>query len=114
MKSLLLAATLSLAASAPAWAQAGHDHGSHTMAAPATAGTGQVDNFGEVRRVNTDTKKITIAHGPLKAFDMPAMTMAFPVKDPAMLAKVKQGDKVRFGLEKAGEDLVITRIEPAK
>jgi len=45
---------------------------------------------------------------------MPAMTMAFPVKDPAMLTKVRQGDKVRFGLEKAGEDLVITRIEPAK
>jgi Cu/Ag efflux protein CusF len=45
---------------------------------------------------------------------MPAMTMAFPVKDPAMLSKVKPGDKVRFGLEKAGEDLVITRIEPAR
>lgn len=114
MKSVLLAAALSLVAAAPAWGQAGHDHGGHTMAAPAKAGTGQVDNFGEVRRVNADTKKITIAHGPLKAFDMPAMTMAFPVKDPALLAKVKQGDKVRFGLEKAGEDLVITRIETAK
>ena len=112
MKTVLLAATLSLVASAPAWGQAGH--GGHTMAAPSKASAGQVDNVGEVRRVNNDTKKITIAHGPLKDFDMPAMTMAFPVKDPAMLAKVKQGDKIRFGLEKAGEDLVITRIEPAK
>lgn len=114
MKSVLLAATLSLVASAPAWGQAGHDHGGQTMATSSKASAAQVDNIGEVRRVNTDTKKITIAHGPLKAFDMPAMTMAFPVKDPAMLSKVKQGDKVRFGLEKAGEDLVITRIEAAK
>src|SRR5512139_2690670 len=114
MKSVLLAATLSLVAAAPAWGRAGHDHSRDTMAAAAKGSTSRVDNFGEVRRVNTETKKITIAHGPLKAFDMPAMTMAFPVKDAAMLAKVKQGDKVRFGLEKAGEDLVITRIEAAK
>ena len=114
MKSILFVATLSLVTSAPTFAQAGHDHSGHAMAAPAKANAGQVDNVGEVRRVNADTKKITIAHGPLKAYDMPAMTMAFPVKDPAMLAKVKQGDKIRFGLEKAGEDLVITRIEPAK
>ena len=112
MKPVLLAAVLSLASAAPAWAQ--HDHGSHTATAPAKAPAGQLDNSGEVKRVNTETKKITIAHGPLKAFDMPAMTMAFPVKDPAMLTKVKPGDKVRFGLEKAGEDMVITRIEPAK
>ena len=112
MKPVLLAAILSLAAAAPAWAQ--HDHGSHTMAAPAKATPGQLDNSGEVKRVNTETKKITIAHGPLKAFDMPAMTMAFGVKDPAMLTKVKQGEKVNFVLEKAGEDLVITRIEAAK
>jgi Cu(I)/Ag(I) efflux system periplasmic protein CusF len=114
MKSVLLVATLSLAVSAPAWGQAGQDHSGHTMATASRTSAGQADNLGEVRRVNTDTKKITIAHGPLKAYDMPAMTMAFPVKDPALLAKVKQGDKIRFGLEKAGEDLVITRIEPVK
>ena len=114
MKSVLLAALLSCVAAVPAWAQAGHDHTGHTMATPAKATSGPVDNTGEVRRVNADTRKITIAHGPLKAFDMPAMTMTFAVKDPAMLTKVKQGDKVRFGLEKAGEDFVITRIEPAK
>lgn len=113
MKSVLLAVLVSCVAAVPAWAQAGHDHG-HTMAAPAKATTGSVDNTGEVRRVNAETRKITIAHGPLKAFDMPAMTMTFAVKDPAMLTKVKQGDKVRFGLEKAGEDFVITRIEPAR
>ena len=95
-----------------AQAQAGHDHGHGTPAAKQTAG--EVVNTGEVKRINQDTKKITISHGPLKAFDMPSMTMAFGVKDPSMLGKVKAGDKVNFVLEKAGEDLVITRIESAR
>lgn len=69
---------------------------------------------GQVRRVNAETKRVTLAHGPLKAFDMPAMTMAFAVKDPKQLAGLKEGDKVRFALEQAGQDLVITRIEPMK
>lgn len=112
MKQLLSAVALSLAAALPVWAQAGHDHGHGTPAAKATAG--DVVNTGEVKRINKDTKKITIAHGPLKAFDMPPMTMAFGVKDPALLARAKPGDKVNFVLEKAGEDLLITRMEPAR
>ena len=69
---------------------------------------------GQVRRVNKETRRVTLAHGPMKAFDMPAMTMAFPVKDPALLANLKEGDKVRFAVEMSGENLVVTRIEPAK
>lgn len=112
MKLLLSVVAVSLAALAgPASAQAGHDHG---HGAPAAKSSTTAVNSGEVRRINADTKKITIAHGPLKAFDMPSMTMAFLVKDAALLTKVKQGDKVNFVLEKAGEDLVITRIEPAR
>ena len=113
MKHLLSAVALvSLVAASPAMAQAGHDHGHSAPAATKTAA--DVVNTGEVKRINQDTKKITIAHGPLKAFDMPPMTMAFGVKDAALLGKVKQGDKVSFVLEKAGEDLVITRIDPAR
>jgi Cu/Ag efflux protein CusF len=112
MKCILTAAVVALGAATPAFGQAGHDHG---HGAPATASSSKdVVNSGEVRRVNKDMKTITIAHGPLKAFDMGPMTMSFGVKDPALLAKVKQGDKVDFVLEKAGENLVITRIEPAR
>jgi Cu/Ag efflux protein CusF len=114
MKHFLLVAALSACATTAAWAQAGHNHGAHAMPATAKAPTGQLDNTGEVRRVNLDAKKITIAHGPLKAFDMPAMTMPFAVKDPTLLTKVKVGDKVRFALDKAGDDLVITGIETIK
>ncbi len=111
MKLSLIAAAFALAVATPALAQ--HDHSGHGAPA-ATKAAADVVNTGEIKRINKDTKKITIAHGPLKAFDMPAMTMAFGVKDPAMLTKVKQGEKVNFVLEKAGEDLVITRIEAAK
>jgi Cu/Ag efflux protein CusF len=69
---------------------------------------------GQVRRVNVDARRVTLAHGPLKAFEMPAMTMAFPVKDPKQLAGLKEGDKVRFALEPSGQDLVITRIEAVR
>jgi len=68
---------------------------------------------GEIRKVDKDAKKITIKHGPLQKLDMPAMTMVFQVKDPAMLGRVKAGDKVKFEAEKVGGAFVVTRIEPA-
>ena len=66
---------------------------------------------GEVRKVDKDAKKITIKHGPLQKLDMPAMTMVFQVKDPALLDKVKAGDKIRFDAEKVGGGFVVTKIE---
>lgn len=69
---------------------------------------------GEIRRVDRDAKKITIRHGPLQSLEMPAMTMVFQVKDPAMLDQVKVGDKVKFTAEKAGGAFTVTQIELAK
>ena len=54
----------------------------------------------EVRKVDKDAGKVTLKHGPIANLDMPAMTMVFRVKDPAMLDQVKAGDKVRFRAEK--------------
>jgi len=93
----------------PACAQAPHSH-----PAPAAKAATATLYDGEVKRVSKDTKRVTLSHGPLTGLDMPAMTMAFPVKDAAALDKLKPGDKVRFALEKAGEDLVVTRIEPVR
>jgi Cu/Ag efflux protein CusF len=39
------------------------------------------------------------------------MTMVFRVKDPAMLDKVKAGDKVKFRAEKVGGAFTITHID---
>ena len=69
---------------------------------------------GEIRKVDMDNKKVTIKHGEIKNLDMPGMTMVFQVKDPAMLTKVKTGDKVRFKAEKSGGAIVVTEIQPAK
>lgn len=68
---------------------------------------------GEIRKVDKDAKKITIKHGPLQSLDMPAMTMVFQVRDPAMLEQVKAGDKVKFQAEKVGGAFTITRLERA-
>jgi Cu/Ag efflux protein CusF len=97
---------LALALVAPAIAQqpaSGHD--SHHP-----AGLSE----GEIRKVDKSAKKITIKHGPLANLDMPAMTMVFQVKDPAMLEQVKAGDKVKFEAEKIGASYTVTRIEPSQ
>ncbi len=107
----LAAVAFTLAPALPAVAQSAAPQAPGTMAAKAA--TSEMYD-GQVRRVNKETRRVTLAHGPLKGFDMPAMTMAFPVKDPALLANLKEGDKVRFALEMSGENLVVTRIEPVK
>ena len=69
---------------------------------------------GEVRKVDKDARKITLRHAEIKQLDMPAMSMVFQVKDPAMLDKVKAGDKVKFKAENAGGAMTLTEIETVK
>ena len=69
---------------------------------------------GEVRKVDKEAMKITLKHGEIKNLDMPGMTMVFQVKDPALLDKVKTGDKVRFTAEKSNGAIVVTDLQPAK
>lgn len=104
-------AAVALLSAGPVAAQAGHDH--HGAAPTTRAATSEL-YAGEVKRVSKDTRKVTLAHGPLKGFDMPPMTMAFAVKDAAMLDRVKAGDKVQFALERQGNDLIVSRIEAVK
>ena len=94
-------------ATGAATAMADKGHGKHQADA-----AGMID--GEIRKVDMDTKKVTIKHGPMPSLDMPAMTMVFHVKDPAMLDKVKAGDKVKFQAEKLSGAFTVTGIEPAK
>lgn len=69
---------------------------------------------GEVRKIDMSAKKITLKHGEIKSLDMPPMTMVFQVKDPAMLEKVKVGDKVRFTVENANGAMTLLTMEPAQ
>lgn len=66
---------------------------------------------GEVRKIDTDAKKITLRHGDIPNLEMSGMTMVFRVKDPELLGKVKPGDKVRFTADKVDGALTVLSIE---
>ena len=107
-------ATSALAFIAQAQTMSGHDHHAAAPAAKAAAPKGAEMSEGEVRKVDTESRKITLKHGPLKNLDMPPMTMAFQVTDRAMLDKVKVGDKVRFVAANPGGKLTLTDIRLAE
>jgi len=69
---------------------------------------------GEVKKMDLKAQTITLAHGPIKNLDMPPMTMVFKVKPPALLAKVKPGDKVKFVAEMPNGVLTVTALERAR
>jgi len=69
---------------------------------------------GEVRKIDKENQKVTLKHGEIRNLDMPGMTMVFQVKSPAMLDRVKAGDKVMFKAEKSGGAIVVTDIQPVK
>jgi Cu(I)/Ag(I) efflux system protein CusF len=113
MKQLLLSLIAATVLAAPVLAQqAADDHSAHHPPGAAQASAEMAD--GEVRRVDKSTGKITLRHGPIKSLDMPPMTMVFQAGDPAMLDRIKQGDKVRFAAEEKSGAYVVTRIEPAR
>jgi Cu(I)/Ag(I) efflux system periplasmic protein CusF len=69
---------------------------------------------GEVTKVDESAGKLTIKHGPIKKFDMEAMTMVFRAGDPAMLKTVKPGDKVRFEPDKVNGQMTVVKLQKAK
>ena len=112
MIKLFAAALVAASVSLPVLADNRH----HEPEAATSQGSAQASSMadGEIRKVDKDAKKITVRHGPLQSLDMPAMTMVFQVRDPAMLDQVRAGDKVRFQAEKVGGAFTITKIEPAQ
>lgn len=106
-------ATLLAMAAIPVWADKNHSHGN---AAPAAAAGAADSAFaeGEVKKVDKAAGKVTIKHGPLTSLDMPAMTMVFRVKDPAMLDQVKTGDNIRFKADKVQGAYTVTEYQAAK
>lgn len=68
----------------------------------------------EVRKVDTEAAKVTLKHGEIPNLGMPPMTMVFRVKEPAMLEKLKPGEKIRFRAEKIGGQFTVTEIEAPK
>jgi Cu(I)/Ag(I) efflux system periplasmic protein CusF len=69
---------------------------------------------GEVTKVDEGAGKLTIKHGPIKKFDMEAMTMVFRAGDPAMLKTIKPGDKVQFEPDKVNGQMTVVKLQKAK
>ena len=66
---------------------------------------------GEVRALDRAAGIVVIKHGPLTALNMGPMTMEFVARDPALLAKVKVGDKIRFTPSQAKDGtLLVTTL----
>ena len=74
------------------------------------------DNLSEgtVKKIDTATQRVMLAHGPIANLGMGPMTMMFKVKEPAMLKTLKDGDKVRFRVEDIGGAYTIVHIEAKK
>lgn len=105
MRSLLLAAVVGVTALSPLARAA-------QTPAPSEAQMSTLTE-GEVRKIDLSANKITIKHGPIVHMDMPGMTMIFAAKDPAMLEKVKVGDKIRFLVTQENGKMVVTEIQSA-
>ena len=69
---------------------------------------------GDVRSVDKGAGTITLKHGDIKNLNMSGMTMVFKVKDPAMLATVKAGDKVKFKAAMVSDVLMVTDLQVVK
>ena len=65
---------------------------------------------GSVTDVDAAGGTVTIAHGPIKTMNWPAMKMVFGVKRKSMLNTLQPGAAVEFSFVQSGKDYVITRI----
>ncbi len=112
--SVLFIALAAIGTAATVAAQADHNHGTHGM--PATKAAASAPDTalanGVVKRIDKAGKRITIAHDKLPN-GMPAMTMAFSVKDAAWLDQVQPGQKIRFATD-AADGMLVVRLEVVK
>jgi len=69
---------------------------------------------GEVRKVDKGAGKITLKHDPIPNLEMPGMTMVFRVKDPSVLDRLKEGDKIKFAADKIDGALTVTEVQVNK
>jgi Cu/Ag efflux protein CusF len=84
------------------------------LTTPAFAHEGRPAVNGVVEKVDQAAGKVTLKHDAIPNLDMDAMTMAWPVKNPAMLQRLKAGDKVKFEAEQIDGQPKIVEIEKAK
>lgn len=115
MKKLAISSSIALALlAAQAPAVAAQDMGGmkgmpmEKMSPPAN-GKGAVHTAkGTVRKVDAKAAVVTLAHGPVKSLNWPAMSMGFKVRDKGLLEQLSEGRSVEFEFVQSGKDYVIT------
>lgn len=117
-RALVLIVTVSAVAVMPAVWATQHDHKDHRdhhdSATHTSSKSGEVTSGlikGEVRRIDTENRKLTIKHEAIPELDMAAMTMVFGVVDTVVLDQLKAGDKIRFSLKKSEGKWRVMTIE---
>ena len=68
---------------------------------------------GEITKLDTATKRVTVKHGEIKNLDMPPMTMVFRVADDKLLEGLSVGQRIGFTAERIKGQYTITSISKA-
>lgn len=93
-------------------------HGPGTHGQPAEAkrsASSTTSTFtGEVRKMDKAAGRVTLQHDAVPSLKIPKATNVFELSDPAILDRVKTGDKVILTADKVGGVVTITAIETAK
>lgn len=66
---------------------------------------------GTAKSVDPAAGTVTLAHGPVKSLNWPAMTMGFAVKDKALFDKLSVGKKVDVEIVQQDDKYVITTVK---
>lgn len=75
---------------------------------------GNAKTAGLVRKVDKAAGKVTIRHEPIENLGMPKMTMVYRVRDPAMLDRLKEGDRILFVADRVNGAFTVMEFEPAE
>lgn len=113
MHPVLATAILTFATLIAAPTFAADDHAGHGAMQATPAATAAMTD-GQVKKIDKTGSKVTLAHGPLVNLAMPAMTMAFRVKDIAWLDQMKEGDKIRFMADNVNGVLTVMKFDKVK
>jgi Cu(I)/Ag(I) efflux system periplasmic protein CusF len=113
---LVLVALFTLAAAGAASAQSGGMKGMEMKDMPMKGMDMKKDAKGSVHKATgvvtkVDKDKVTIKHEPVQSMNWPAMTMAFNVKDKALMGKLAKDKKVDFEFKQEGKDYVVTAVK---
>lgn len=105
--SLIQAATLAMAQGDDMKGMKGMDMPAQTSAAHKATHMAQ----GVVKAVNLKSGEVTIAHGPVKTLNWPAMTMAFMVHDKALFNKLSVGKEIQFEITPMGQGYMVSAVK---